>query len=64
MKKIIKYVIIDIMRNKIVLAYTFCLLLISMSIFNMEDNSAKGLLSLLNIILIIVPLVSIMFSAI
>lgn len=64
MKKIIKYVIIDILRNKIVLGYTLFLLLISMSIFNLEDNSAKGLLSLLNIILIIVPLVSILFSAI
>ena len=64
MKKIIKYVIIDILRNKIVLGYTLFLLLISLSIFNLEDNSAKGLLSLLNIILIIVPLVSILFSAI
>jgi len=45
-------------------AYTLFLLLISFSIFNLEDNSAKGLLSLLNIILIIVPLVSILFSAI
>lgn len=64
MKKIIKYVIIDILRNKIVLAYTIFLLLISITIFNLEDNSAKGLLSLLNIILIIVPLVSMLFSAI
>lgn len=56
--------IIDILRNKIVLGYTLFLLLISLSIFNLEDNSAKGLLSLLNIILIIVPLVSILFSAI
>lgn len=64
MKKIIKYVIIDILRNKIVLAYTAFLLLISISIFNLEDNSAKGLLSLLNIILIIVPLVSLLFPAI
>lgn len=64
MKKIIKYVIIDILRNKIVLAYTAFLLLISLSIFNLEDNSAKGLLSLLNIILIIVPLVSLLFPAI
>ena len=46
------------------LAYTVFLLLISLSIFNLEDNSAKGLLSLLNIILIVVPLVSILFSAI
>jgi Cu-processing system permease protein len=64
MKKIIKYVIIDILRNKIILAYTLFLLLLSMGIFTLEDNSAKGLLSLLNIILIIVPLVSILFSAI
>lgn len=64
MKKIIKYVIIDILRNKFMLAYTAFLLLFSFSIFNLEDNSTKGLLSLLNIILIIVPLVSILFSAI
>jgi Cu-processing system permease protein len=64
MKKIIKYVIIDILRNKIMLAYTFFLLLFSFTVFNVEDNTAKGLLSLLNIILIIVPLVSILFSAI
>lgn len=64
MKKIIKYVIIDILRNKIVLAYTLFLLAISLSVFNLEDNSTKGLLSLLNIVLIIVPLVSIIFSTI
>ncbi len=64
MKKIIKYVLIDILRNKIMLAYTLLLFVISFSIFNLEDNSSKGLLSLLNIILIIVPLVSLLFSAI
>ena len=64
MTKIIKYVIIDILRNKIMLTYTAFLLVISLTIFNLEDNSSKGLLSLLNIILIIVPLVSMLFSAI
>ncbi len=64
MKKIIKYVIIDILRNKIMIAYTVFLLVLSFSIFSLEDNSAKGLLGLLNIILIIVPLVSIIFSTI
>ena len=64
MKKIIKYVIIDILRNKIMLTYTAFLLVISLTIFNLEDNSSKGLLSLLNIILIVVPLVSMLFSAI
>lgn len=64
MKKIIKYVIIDILRNKIILAYTLFLLALSLSIFNLEDSSAKGVLSLLNIVLIIVPMVSILFAAI
>ncbi|HJV19882.1 MAG TPA: ABC transporter permease subunit [Sediminibacterium sp.] len=64
MKKVIKYVIIDILRNKIMLGYTLFLLILSMSIFSLEDNAAKGLLGLLNIILIIVPLVSLIFSTI
>lgn len=64
MKKILKYVFTDILRNKIVIGYTLFLLILSMSVFNLEDNSAKGLLSLLNIVLIIVPLVSIIFSTI
>ncbi|MEO8961375.1 MAG: ABC transporter permease subunit, partial [Ginsengibacter sp.] len=64
MKKILKYVIVDIVQNKIVLIYTVLLLVISLSVFNLENNSAKGLLSLLNIILIIVPLICIIFSTI
>lgn len=64
MKKIVKYVISDILRNKIVLVYTLFLLVASFSVFSLEDNSSKGLLSLLNIILIVVPLVSIIFSTI
>jgi Cu-processing system permease protein len=64
MKKMIKYVIADILRNKIIIAYTLFLLIISMSVFNLDDSAAKGLLSLLNLVLIIVPLVSIIFSTI
>ncbi len=64
MKKLVKYVMIDILRNKIVLGYMLFLLAVSLSVFNLEDNTAKGLLSLLNIILIIVPLLSIIFATI
>ena len=64
MIKIVKYVITDILRNKIVLVYTLFLMSSAFSVFGLEDNSSKGLLSLLNIILIVVPLVSIIFSAI
>jgi Cu-processing system permease protein len=64
MRKIIKYVMADILRNRIMLVYTIALLIASFSVFSLEDNSSKGLLSLLNIILIVVPLVSIIFSTI
>ncbi|MDO6430567.1 ABC transporter permease subunit [Flavitalea sp. BT771] len=64
MNKIIKYVILDILRNRIVLAYTVFLLAISLSVFNLEDTAGKGMLSLLNIVLIVLPLVSIIFSTI
>jgi Cu-processing system permease protein len=64
MLKISKYVLYDIIRNKVVLAYTAFLLLVSMSFFQMEENSSKAILSLLNIVLIVVPLVSMVFSTI
>jgi Cu-processing system permease protein len=64
MKKIIKYVFLDILKNKIVIGYALLLLVLSFSVFNMETNSSKGLLSLLNVVLIIVPLISIIFSTI
>lgn len=64
MKKIVKYVILDILKNKIIIAYAFFLLLISFSVFSLENNPTKGLLSLITIVLIIVPLISIIFSTI
>lgn len=64
MLKLSKYVLYDILRNKVVLAYTLFLLLVSMSLFQMEENSSKAVLSLLNIVLIVVPLVSMVFSTI
>lgn len=64
MKKMIKYIIADILRSRIMIAYTLVLLAISFSVFAIEDNPAKGILSLLNIILFIVPLVSVIFSTI
>ena len=64
MNKIIKYVILDILRNRMVIAYTILLGLLGFSMFNMNDSASKGLLSLMNVVLIIVPLVSIVFSTI
>jgi len=62
--KLSKYVLYDILRSKIVIAYTLFLLVVSVSMFQMEDNSSKAILSLLNIVLIVLPLVSLIFSTI
>lgn len=64
MNRIIKIIFIDIVRNKIILVYTLLLALLSWSAFALEDNSAKGLLTLLNVILFTVPLFSILFATI
>lgn len=64
MNKMIKYILSDILKNRIVIAYTLILLVLSFSIFTFEDSAAKGILSLLNILLFIVPLVSVIFSTI
>jgi len=64
MNKMIKYILADILKNRIVIAYTLILFILSFSIFTFEDSAAKGVLSLLNILLFIVPLVSVIFSTI
>ena len=64
MNRIIRIILLDIIRNRIVLAYTLILGILSWSSFVLEDNSAKGLLTILNVILFTVPLVSILFSTI
>ena len=62
--KIIKYVFSDLLRNKTILFYTLVLLALSLSVFFMEDNVDKSIASLLNLVLFVVPLVSIVFSTI
>lgn len=64
MLKLSRYVLYDILRNKIILGYTIFLFVVSMSMFRMEENESKAVLSLLNIILIVVPLVSMIFATI
>ncbi|CAN5381359.1 hypothetical protein BH11BAC2_BH11BAC2_08690 [soil metagenome] len=64
MKQITKYIFLDILKNRIVLFYTLILAILSWSAFSLEDNNTKGLLTLLNVILLTVPLVSVIFSTI
>jgi len=64
MNRIIKIILLDILRSKIVVAYTIILAILSWSSFALEDNASKGILTILNVILFTVPLVSILFSTI
>ncbi len=64
MIKIAKYVIYDILRNWFVILYTLFLLVVTCSMFSLDSDPGKASLSLLNIILLVVPLVSIIFTTI
>lgn len=64
MNKIAKFILFDILKNKIVLIYTLLLFVISWSVLGLEANFTKATLSLLNVVLLVVPLVSIIFSTI
>lgn len=64
MMRILKYVSLDILKNKIVIAYAIMLALFSWSVFGLEDNASKGVLSVLNVILLTVPLMSVLFASI
>ena len=63
MFRILKYVILDILKTRLFLLYTL-LLAALLDSFSLEDNNTKGVLTLLNIILLTTPLVSIIFSTI
>ncbi|EMR03389.1 ABC transporter permease [Cesiribacter andamanensis] len=64
MEKVIKYVLYDILRNRIVIGYTGFLLLMSLGLFQLENDPSKAVLSLLNVVLLVVPLISIIFATI
>ncbi len=64
MLKIAKYVLYDILRNRIVLGYAAFLFVAAITFFNLEGDGTKSIMSLLNIVLIIAPLVSVIFSTI
>ena len=64
MWKISRYIFLDIIRNRVILLYTIFQLLIGFLLFSLEENSSKALMSLLNIELIVIPLISMIFSTI
>jgi Cu-processing system permease protein len=64
MLKIIKIVFSDISKNRTTLFFIFTLAAMSWTSFIIEDNVHKGLLIIMNVILFIVPLMSLLFSTV
>lgn len=64
MKTIVKYMILDLVRNKTILVYAIVLSVLSTSILGFDSNASKGLLSLMNITLLFVPIITILFATI
>lgn len=64
MTRIVKYVFYDLLRTRFILFYTLLLLVSTIVLFQFDSDPGKIVLSLLNIVLMVVPLVSIVFTTI
>ena len=62
--KILKYVVYDILRSKMIIGYTILLFAVTMGIIYTGKDVSKATVSLLNIVILIIPLVSIIFGTI
>ncbi|MDX2063546.1 MAG: ABC transporter permease subunit [Bacteroidia bacterium] len=64
MGKILKYSLVNLLRSRVVLAYTVCLFAITTALFALESDPSKALVSLSQVVLNVVPLVCLLFTAI
>ncbi len=64
MIRIIKYILYDIIRTRFIMLYMLFLLLSTIGMYQLDADTNKVVLSLMNILLIVVPLVSIIFTTI
>jgi len=64
MLKVLKYVVYDIMRSRMVLIYTLLMFFLCFGLFYLGSDYSSTLVSLLHVILLIVPLICIVFGTI
>lgn len=64
MIRIVKYVLQDIVRSRIVMAYAAALAAASFGLFHLGGDMSKGLVGLLSLVLLVVPLMSLVFGTI
>ena len=60
--KVIKYELSDVIRSKWIVLYALFFLIVTEALFQFGGGSARALLSLSNLVLIIIPLISILFG--
>lgn len=64
MNRVIKYIFYDILRTRFILLYTVMLLVSTVALFQLDSDPEKVVMSLLNIVLLVVPLISVIFTTI
>lgn len=64
MTQVIKYIFYDLLRTRFILLYTAFLTISTFAMFQIDSDSGKVILSLLNIVLMVVPLISVVFTTI
>jgi Cu-processing system permease protein len=64
MTRIIKYVFYDLLRTKFIVLYTVLLFVSTFAMFQIDSDASKVVTSLLNIVLMVIPLISIVFTTI
>jgi Cu-processing system permease protein len=62
--KITRHVIVDVLRNRWVIAYAFFFLVATDVLLRLAGSGPRALLSLLNIVILLIPLVTIIFVTI
>ncbi|MBX7124666.1 MAG: ABC transporter permease [Cyclobacteriaceae bacterium] len=64
MTTIVRYILADLLRTRFALAYTVFLAIVTMALFQLDNDPSRVTLSILNIVLMVVPLFSIVFATI
>lgn len=64
MTQVIKYIFYDLLRTRFILMYTAFLFVSTLAMFQIDSDSSKVVLSLLNIVLMVIPLISVVFTTI
>ncbi|MDN4165021.1 ABC transporter permease subunit [Cytophagales bacterium LB-30] len=64
MLRIIKYIMYDILRTRFMFIYFLFLLLSTIALFQLDSEASKVVMSLMNVVLMVVPLISVVFTTI